>query len=180
MDHPERYPTPEASPAVTQNSDRTRTDGSHTVSQTQLQGRPVFTLQSSGNNSSDEDDSDTPPPPYPGLVTSDDEVNVDIATDISNNTTDNQPDTGSHNVGVVIDDEQSNEPHVSSSCDVPSSEVEDAQNPSTAGAHQAPSDLSTVAESSPQERDNSWNRGDVELSQTDVPHDDETEMVFMI
>ncbi|KAL9985234.1 hypothetical protein ACROYT_G007611 [Oculina patagonica] len=171
MTHPERFPTPESSPLmVVQNRNGTVvTDG-------QPRGAS-FSLQSSDSSSSDEDDDSTPPPPYPGLDATQDEVNVDVAIDNTNNTTDNQPNTGSHNAGVVIDEGPFNEPV--SSHEVPSSEVEDEQRSTIAGSLEVSSDLPTVTGLTPRERDNSWHRGDVELSQTDGPPE-ETEMVFIV
>ena len=171
MDHPERFPTPEASPlVVAQNSNGTVvTDGQP--------GRASFSLRSSDSSSSDEDDNSTPPPPYPGLATNEEEVNVDIATDNTNTTTGNQRNTASINAGVDIDEETSNEsvsPH-----EVPSSQGEDEQSSTSAGAHEVSSDLPSGTGTTPRERDNSWHRGDAELSQTDGPPE-ETEMVFII
>ncbi len=171
MDHPERFPTPESSPLmVAQNRNGTVvTDG---------QPRGVsFSLQSSDSSSSDEDDDATPPPPYPGLDATQDEVNVDVAIDNTNNTTDNQPNTGSHNAGVVLDEGPLNEPV--SSHEGSSSEVEDEQRSTIAGSLEVSSDLPTVTGLTPRERDNSWHRGDVELSQTDG-RPEETEMVFIV
>lgn len=171
MDHPERFPSAEASPQmVAQNSNGTVvTDG--------LPRGASFTFQSSDSNSSDEDDDSPPPPPYPGLVTNEDEVNVNVVTANTNITTDNLPDPGSDNVGVIIDDEPSNEPL--SSHEVPSSEVREEQSSTTAGAHEVSSDLPSVTQSTPQETDNSWHSGGIEPSQTDGPPE-ETEMELII
>lgn len=171
MDHPERFPTPESSPILAaQNRNGTVvTDGQV--------GRAEFTLQSS--DSSDEDDDDSPPPPYPGLVTSQNDVDVDaddVATGNTNNTIDlNQTNTGTNNAGVGINEEPSNEPV--SSLEAPSLEVADEQSSSTAGTREVPSDLSPATGSVPQERDRQ--RDNVELSQTDGPPE-ETEMVIII
>lgn len=171
MGHPERFPTPESSPLVlAQNRNGTVvTDG-------QPRGAS-FSLRSSDSSSSDEDDDATPPPPYPGLVATEEEVNVDVAIDNTNNTTGNQPNTGSHNAGVVIDEGPLNEPVFSH--EVPPSEVEDEQRSTIAGSLDVSSDLPTVTGSTPPVRDNNWHRGDLELSQTDGPPE-ETEMVFIV
>ena len=171
MDHPERFPTPESSPILAaQNRNGTVvTDG--------RVGQAEFTLQSS--DSSDEDDNDSPPPPYPGLVTSQNNVDVsDVATGNTNNTTIdlNQTNTDIDNAGVGLNEsEPSNEPV--SSLEAPSLEGADEQSSSAAGAHEVPSDLTPARESVPQGRDRQ--RDDVELSQTDGPPE-ETEMVIII
>lgn len=164
MDHPERFPTPEASPMITaQNRNGT------VVTNGQV-ARAEFTLQAS--DSSDEDDNDSPPPPYPGLVTSqsDDDVN-----DTRNRTDLNQ--TNTNNVGEDINEEPPNEPVTS--LEAPSVEVVDEQSSSTANTHEVPSYLSPATGSVLQERDNSSQRNGVELSQTDGPPE-EPEMVIMI
>ena len=150
MDHPERFPTPEASPMMTaQNRNGTVvTDGQ--VAQAE------FTLQSS--DSSDEDDNDSPPPPYPGLVTSQNDVD---ANDTSNTTDLNQTNTNS--IGEDLNEEPPNEPVTS--LEAPSVEVVDEQTPATGCVLQ--------------ERDNSSQRIGVELSQTGGPPE-ESEMVVVI
>ena len=165
MHHPERYPTtPEASPQmVIQNRGHTANGDSHAPRQNH-NGRP-FTLESS--SSSDEDDNDPPPPPYPGIVTS--EVDVDITNEDTNNTTDYEPNTASNNDGVTtcMNEEQSRA-H-GASLEVSSSEVGDEQSSSTAAAQEIPSHVHTAAGFS-QHRDG------LETSQTDAPHE-EIEMV---
>ena len=149
MNHPERFPTPEASPMMTaQNRNGTVvTNGQVTQAE--------FTLQSS--DSSDEDDNDSPPPPYPGLVTSQNDVD---ANDTRNTTDLNQ--TNTNNVGDVHE-EPPNEPVTS--LEAPSVEVVDEQTPATGSVLQ--------------ERDDSSQRNGVQLSQTGGPPE-EPEMVIVI
>ena len=171
MNHPERFPTPESSPVMAaQNRNGTVvTDGQVAHAE--------FTLQSS--DSSDDSDNDSPPPPYPGLATSQNDVDADdVATDITNNRIDlNQTNAGNDTVGVDINEEPSNEPVTS--LEAPSLEATDEQSYSTADTHEVPSDFSAATGSVPQGRDNSRQRDGVEVSQTDGPSE-ETEMVIMI
>ena len=164
MDHPERFPTPEASPMMmAQNRNGTVvTDGQV--------ARAEFTLQSS--DSSDEDDNDVPPPPYPGLVTSQNDVE---ANDTRNTTDLNQ--TNTNNVGEDGNEEPPNEPVTA--LEAPPVEVVDELSSSTADTHEVPSYLPPATGSVLQERDNSARRNGVELSQSDGPPE-EPEMVIMI
>ena len=163
MDHPERFPTPDASPMMTaQNRNGTVvTDGQV--------ARAEFSLQS---NDSSDDDNDLPPPPYPGLVTSQNDVD---ANDTRNTTDLNQ--TNTNNVGEDVNEEPPNESVTS--LEAPSVEVVDEQSSSTADTHEVASYLSPATGSFLQERDNSSQRNGVELSQTDAPHE-EPEIVVMI
>ena len=164
MDHPERFPTPEASPMM-----RAQNRNGTAVTDGQV-ARAEFTLQSS--DSSDEDDNDVPPPPYPGLVTSQNDVE---ANDTRNTTDLNQ--TNTNNVGEGGNEEPPNEPVTA--LEAPPVEVVDEQSSSTADNHEVPSYLSPATGSVLQERDNSTQRNGVELSQSDGPHQ-EPEMVIMI
>ena len=164
MDHPERFPTPEASPMM-----MAQNRNGMVVTDGQV-ARAEFTLQSS--DSSDEDDNDVPPPPYPGLVTSQNDVE---ANDTRNTTDLNQ--TNTNNVGEDVNEEPLNE--AVTSLEASPVEVVDEQSSSTANTHEVPSYLSPATGSVLQERDNSTQRNGVELSQSDGPHQ-EPEMVIMI
>ena len=83
MHHPERFPTPESTPRILLQRNGTVRVGSLTPSET------------SG-------DEDTPPPCYPGNVSGEDLVAVDITSNDVNNETGGLPNTGSHNLGVKL------------------------------------------------------------------------------
>jgi len=76
MHHPERFPTPESTPRILLQRNGTVRVGSLTPSET------------SG-------DEDTPPPCYPGNVSGEDLVAVDITSNDVNNETGGLPNTGS-------------------------------------------------------------------------------------
>ena len=153
-------------------------DGSQTPSQARLER--TFSLQSSSSESSN-DDEDTPPPPYPGYDNSDEQINV-VVTSIDANATGSVSNVGSHNVGGVVVDERESSETDAAIFEVPSLAMimEDQQTLSVSGAHEAPSDVPTVARSNHVQVDSSWNGGEaVEVSQTGMSRDDETDEVII-
>ena len=160
MTHPERFPTPEASPHTRQRNGIVTWDSSHIPNHNQPER--TFTLQTSDSESSDDDELN-PPPPYPGNVNSDHQVGVDVASNDTNTTDGDMPSTGTHNVGIG-NEMRSNE--AEGIFEVPSVAmiVEDEQRlPLTGGGMY-----------SPVVRDNSRDREIFELSQTNVSYNDNT------
>lgn len=173
MDHPERFPTPEASPQILTLRNGTVTGAADSPSMDQNEA--TFSLHSSSNESSDDDDEDTPPPPYPGNVSSEDEVNIDFAsndTSATNRATDN----GSDHVAVVT-----SESEMDVFNEIPSlvTVMDNEQVPSVS-APELPVDLPILSRPDHGETDLSTSRGEeVELSETCMSHDDNTEEIII-
>ena len=162
MTHPERFPTPQSSPACTRQRNGIVTEGSSHIPN---HGQPerIFTLQSSDSESSDDDELN-PPPPYPGNVDIEHQVGVNVASNDAN-TANGGSSTGRHNLGIVIDERRSNE--TEGIFEVPSVAmiVEDEQRPPLT-----------------EEQRNSNNNRDseiFELSPAGVSYDDNTEEIVI-
>lgn len=147
MHHPERYPTPESSPQmVTQNRN-------HTLPRQNPNGR-TFSVRSS--SSSDEDEEESPPPPYPGNVTQENDVDVNV-------TTENEPNTASNNYEMPthVNEEQSRHPEATT-VDLANEVVGDEESSSTTATEEIVLDIDTTAQRSQQE----GNGENFETSQT--------------